>query len=182
MNLLTRMNRTSRSGALSYPETGATARFPLPGGYHHLHVRAPIGYGRPAFEAAGSAVTGWRMHRESGARVVAEAPRAEPGTFVEVSAGLGPLRFRAPCEVVWTAYESGRTGFAYGTRERHPESGEESFVVELAGDGTVWFTVTAFSRPASWYARLAGPLVPVFQQAYARRLTGVLRRIAARAT
>ncbi|MBO0513097.1 DUF1990 domain-containing protein [Streptomyces beijiangensis] len=176
------MNRTSRSGALNYPETGATRSLPLPPGYHHLQVRSPIGYGRTAFEAAGAAVTGWRMHRHSGARVVAESPRAEPGTFVEVSVGCGPLRFRAPCEVIWTAYETGRTGFAYGTRGRHPESGEESFVVELAEDGTVWFMVTAFSRPASWYTRLAGPLVPVLQRAYARRLTAVLRRIAAGTT
>ncbi|MEV0093908.1 DUF1990 domain-containing protein [Streptomyces sp. NPDC050738] len=179
MNLLSRMNRTDHSGDLNYPETGATRGLPLPAGYNHLHFRAPVGHGRDAFETAGSAVTGWLMHRASGARVAAEAPRAEPGTFVEVSMGLGPLRFRAPCEVIWTAYESERTGFAYGTRQRHPERGEESFVVELAEDGTVWFTVTAFSRPASWYTRLAGPLVPVLQRAYAHRLSGALRKIAA---
>ncbi|WP_329126480.1 DUF1990 family protein [Streptomyces sp. NBC_01465] len=182
MNLLSRMNRTDRSGALNYEERGATRLLPLPPGYHHLQVRSPVGHGRAAFEAAGSAVTGWRMHRATGARVTAEVPRVEPETFVEVSLGFGPLRFRAPCEVIWTAYESERTGFAYGTRARHPECGEESFVVELAADGTVWFTVTAFSRPASWYTRLAGPLVPVLQRAYAHRLTAVLRRIADGAT
>ncbi|MFJ8885785.1 DUF1990 family protein [Streptomyces sp. NPDC102402] len=163
---------------LTYPEAGATRLGPLPEGYNHLHHRAVIGRGRADFEAAGATVTEWRMHRAAGAGVVASASRAEPGVTVDVSAGIGRLRVTAPCEVVWTAYERDRTGFAYGTRPGHPERGEESFVVELADDGTVWFTVTAFSRPACWYARLAGPLVPVAQRWYARRLTAVLRRTA----
>lgn len=162
---------------LTYPEVGATRLGPLPDGYHHLHHRVAVGRGRTDFEAAGAAVTEWRMHRASGARVNASAARACTGATVEVSLGVGPLRLTAPCEIVWTAYERDRTGFAYGTRVRHPECGEESFVVELADDGTVWFTVMAFSRPAAWYTRLSGPLVPVVQHWYARRLAATLRRV-----
>ncbi|MFB7216399.1 DUF1990 family protein [Streptomyces sp. NPDC056255] len=162
---------------LSYPEAGATRLGPLPSGYHHLHHRARVGRGPADLRAAGAAVTEWRMHRTSGARVDASAPRADDGVRVRVSLGIGPLRFTAPCQVVWTAYEQDRVGFAYGTEARHPERGEESFVVELADDGTVWFTVTAFSRPAAWYTRLAGPVVPVLQRWYARRLGSTLRRI-----
>ncbi|HWU07953.1 MAG TPA: DUF1990 domain-containing protein [Streptomyces sp.] len=161
---------------LTYPEVGATRLGPLPDGYNHLHHRAVVGRGRPAFEAAGTAVTEWHVHRATGAGVDASAVRAAAGVTVEVSAGIGPLRITAPCEVVWTAYGKDRTGFAYGTRPGHPERGEESFTVELTDDGTVWFTVTAFSRPASWYTRLAGPLVPMAQRWYARRLTTALRR------
>lgn len=169
----------TRATALNYPEIGATRLGPLPDGYHHLHHTTRIGRGRAAFEEAGGAVTTWRMHRRSGARVRTEAVRAEPGTRLEVSAGLGPLRLTAPCEVVWTAYEKDRTGFAYGTVQGHPERGEESFVVDIRDDGSVWFTVMAFSRPAAWYSRLAGPAVPVLQQWYARRLGRTLRQIAA---
>lgn len=161
----------------TYPEVGATRLGPLPDGYHHLHHRTAVGRGRAAFDVAGTAVTQWRMHRAGGARVVASAARAEAAVTVQVSLDIGPVRFTAPCQVVWTAYERNRTGFAYGTCEGHPERGEESFVVELADDGTVWFTVLAFSRPASWYTRLAGPLVPVVQRWYARRLGTTLRRI-----
>ncbi|MFB8071332.1 DUF1990 family protein [Streptomyces californicus] len=164
----------------TYPETGATRHGLLPRGYHHLHHRAPVGRGEADLAAAGAAITEWRMHRASGAGVEASARRAEPGGDVRVSLGLGPLRFTAPCEVVWTAYgEEGRTGFAYGTLAGHPERGEECFVVELADDGTVWFTVLAFSRPAAWYTRLAGPLVPQVQRWYARRLGRTLRRLVA---
>ncbi|MET9922498.1 DUF1990 domain-containing protein [Streptomyces sp. NPDC006435] len=164
---------------LTYSEVGATRLGPLPDGYHHLHHRTRVGRGRADFEAAGAAVTEWRMHRTGGARVRASAGRAEAGVRVRVSLGLGPLRFTAPCRVVWAAYEQDRTGFAYGTEIRHPERGEESFVVELADDGTVWFTVLAFSRPAVWYTRLAGPVVPVLQRCYARWLGTVLRRVVA---
>ncbi|MFD5430197.1 DUF1990 family protein [Streptomyces sp. NPDC127084] len=165
---------------LNYTEVGATRRSTLPHGYQHLHHRTTVGHGRAAFEAAGDAVTGWGMHRATGARVRADS-HAKPGTDVEVALGVGPLRFRAPCQVIWAESGGDRQGFAYGTRRGHPEQGEESFIVELAADGTVWFTVTAFSRPASWYTRLAGPLVPVLQRLYARRLGRALRDIAARA-
>lgn len=163
----------------SFPEVGATRTGPLPAGYHHLRHQTLIGHGRDVFEAAGAAVTTWAMHRKSGARVRAGSARAEPGTAVEIALGAGPLRIAAPCEVVWTAYEEDRTGFAYGTLAGHPESGEESFVVDRRADGSVWFTVTAFSRPARWYTRAAGPLVPVLQRAYARHLGRTLRKIAA---
>ncbi|MEU1090664.1 DUF1990 domain-containing protein [Streptomyces sp. NPDC005892] len=163
----------------TYPETGATRAGPLPRGYDHLRHRARVGRGRAAFEAAGAAVTEWRMHRAAGTLVDASADRAEAGVAVEVTLRVGPLRFTAPCEVVWADYTPERIGFAYGTLDGHPERGEESFVVELADDGTVWFAVTAFSRPALWYTRLAGPLVRVFQRSYVRRLGRTLRRIAA---
>ncbi|MFD8981019.1 DUF1990 family protein [Streptomyces sp. NPDC059564] len=181
---MTRLISTGRD-TVNYPDRGATAHRPLPAGYHHLHHRTRIGEGRAAFEAAGTAVTTFLAHRTSGMRVRTSAadPAAavRPGLRVEVGIGLGPLRISAPCEVIWTAYEPTRTGFAYGTLAGHPECGEESFVVDIDGDGAVWFTVTAFSRPNSWYTRLAGPVVPVLQHAYARFLGRHVRGLAAAA-
>ncbi|WP_030253456.1 DUF1990 family protein [Streptomyces violens] len=165
------------TAALSYPEHGATQHGPLPAGYKHLHVEVPVGHGRAVFERAGEAITAFRMHRAAGVRIRAGAEVAEPGVPVESGLGVGPLRITAPCRVVWSTYDSDRIGFGYGTLEGHPECGEESFVAELRSDGSVWFTVTAFSRAASWYTRLAGPLVPVFQRAYARHCGRTLRRL-----
>lgn len=163
----------------TYPEVCGTRREELPAGYHHLRHQVLIGRGREVFETAGAAVTTWRMHRAAGVRIRAGALRAEPGVAVECALGVGPLRITAPCRVMWTVHEPRRTGFAYGTLTGHPECGEESFVVDIRADDSVWFTVTAFSRPASWYARLAGPLVPVFQRLYARHCGLTLRRLAA---
>ncbi|MFF0448760.1 DUF1990 family protein [Streptomyces sp. NPDC004609] len=162
----------------SCPEAGATRLGPMPDGYHHLHHTTRIGRGRAVYEAAGAAVTTWRVHRAAGLRLRATAPRAAAGVRVEVSAGLGPLRIAAPCEVVWAECGGDRTGFAYGTLTGHPECGEESFVVDIRDDGSVWFTVMAFSRPASWYTRLGGPLTRMLQRACARRLGRTVRRLA----
>ncbi|MFC7793357.1 DUF1990 family protein [Streptomyces cinereoruber] len=178
--LLKDLSRPDRHhpGGPTYREVGAT-RTPeaLPEGYHHLRYSTVVGHGRAAFAAAGTAVTAWRMHRRSGAGLTADADRAGPGVRVEVSAGVGRFRIAVPCAVIWTVYEKDRTGFAYGTLAGHPECGEESFLVTLEPDGAVRFTVTAFSRPAVWYTRLAGPLVPFLQRAYARRLARTLRRL-----
>ncbi|MFF8382582.1 DUF1990 family protein [Streptomyces kanasensis] len=181
MTRLVRSTGTTPDGpppGLTYPEVGATSSAVLPEGYHHLRHREPIGHGRAAFEAAGTAVTTWRMHRASGARVHTDAVRAAPGVRLRVAVGVGRFVYAVPCEVVRTVSEERRVGFAYGTLAGHPECGEEAFVVELRSDGTVWFVVTAFSRPARWYTRLAGPLVPVAQRWYARRLGRTLRKVA----
>ncbi|MFF4425745.1 DUF1990 family protein [Streptomyces sp. NPDC001549] len=166
---------------VSYPDRGATAHRPLPAGYNHLHHRTRLGHGRAVFEAAGTAVTTFHAHRTAGMRVRADVGAVRPGSRAVVGIGLGPLRIDAPCQVIWTAYEPARIGFAYGTLAGHPECGEESFIVDMDPDGTVWFTVTAFSRPNTWYTRLAGPVVPFLQLSFARLLGHHLRKLAATA-
>jgi len=164
----------------NYPDAGAlTGPGPLPAGYRQLHHRTLIGHGRDVLAAAGAAVTTWQMHRGAGIRVVADADRAAPGVTVRCAIGVGPLRVAGPCRVLWSAYEPDRIGFSYGTLAGHPESGEESFVVEMDAAKAVWFTVTAFSRPGRWYTRLAGPVVPVLQHLAARRYAHTVRRVAA---
>ncbi|MFH8222902.1 DUF1990 family protein [Streptomyces sp. NPDC018057] len=161
----------------TYEEVGATRdQGPCPPGFRPLHVRTRIGEGEEVFRRAAEAVFTWELHRAAGVGIDTAAERAAPGAEVTVTlAGL----IKAPCRVVWTAEEPRRAGWAYGTLPGHPESGEESFVVDRTGDGTVWLTVTAFSRPARWYARAGGPATRGFQHAYARRCGTVLRRLCA---
>ncbi|WP_328302107.1 DUF1990 domain-containing protein [Streptomyces sp. NBC_00435] len=173
---MTRLISAGRS-TLNYPDRGATARRPLPAGYNITHHRTRIGHGRTVLEAAGAAVTTFRAHRGSGMLVTADGGPVRPGDRVVVGMGVGPLRIEAPCEVIWTAYEPRRIGFAYGTLAGHPARGEESFVVDMEADGSVWFEVNAFSLPARWYMRLAGPVPPFLQQAYARRLGRFVREL-----
>lgn len=87
------------------------------------------------------------------------------------------MSLRAPCEVVWTIDEPRRRGFAYGTLPGHPERGEEAFVADWDEDDAVWLTITAFSTGARWFARLAAPLVPLFQNGYALCCGMVIRRL-----
>lgn len=74
-----------------------------------------------------------------------------------------------------TVDEPGRRGFAYGTLPGHPESGEESFVVELVGD-EVWLEIVAFSRPGALLVKLVGPLSLLLQQTALRAYVKSLGR------
>ncbi|WP_309060686.1 DUF1990 domain-containing protein [Streptomyces sp.] len=166
------------SADFTYDHVGAT-REPgfCPPGFRPLHVRTRLGEGEEVLRRAAEAVMTWEMHRAMGVGIDASADRAAPGVDVTVTlAGM----IKAPCRVVWTMAEHRRTGWAYGTLSGHPECGEEAFVVDRTGDGTVWLTVSAFSRPARWYARAGGPATRGLQHAYARRCGKVLRHLATR--
>jgi uncharacterized protein (UPF0548 family) len=158
----------------TYAEVGATRHEPLPPGYRHLKYRTELG--PDDFTAAADAILTFRMHRGTGARIRTTAERAAPG--VRLTVGLGPLV--APCEVVWAIDDADRAGFGYGTLPGHQARGEEAFLVERDAQGRVWFSVTAFSLPARWPMRLAGPAAAPAQQLYARICGRALKRLCAR--
>jgi uncharacterized protein (UPF0548 family) len=151
---------------LTYREVGRTAGI-LPAGYHHLSQRVPIGHGPQLFADAGNAVLRWRVQIGAGLEVSVSSPVAVPGAVVVLGLGIGPLRLDAPCRVVYALDEPRRRGFAYGTLAGHPESGEEAFMIEHHDDGTVTFTIAAFSRPSTLPAKIAGPVGRIVQ----RRIT-----------
>ncbi|MBF6415703.1 DUF1990 family protein [Nocardia cyriacigeorgica] len=158
----------------TYAEVGAT-NGPLPAGYHQFSQRRRIGHGRALFDLAGDAVTAYRMQRGTGIFHTASTPTAEPGTLLTVRLGIGPLAITAPCRVVYVLDEPNRRGFAYGTLPGHPESGEELFAVEYdPSDDSVYGVVTAFSRGATWYTRLGGPLARVVQRVIAGKYIDAL--------
>ncbi|MEU4625483.1 DUF1990 domain-containing protein [Actinoplanes sp. NPDC023801] len=158
---------------VTYPHVGFTRTGRFPDGYRHLRHRTVLGSGEDVLARAGEAVLSFRMHRAIGVRITADAGRAAPGVLLTV--GLGPLR--APCEVVWAVEEPDRIGFAYGTRPGHPATGEEAFLVERDEHDRVWFTVTAFSRPAGTLMRVTGPFAVAFQHTFARACGLALRRL-----
>jgi uncharacterized protein (UPF0548 family) len=166
---------------LTYREAGATAG-DLPAGYHQFTRSRPIGYGHQLFAAAGDAVRDWQVQPGAGLQVSASSPTAVAGTVLLLGLGIGSLRLRAPCRVVYAVDEPRRRGFAYGTLAGHPESGEEAFMIEHHDDDSVSFTITAFSRPATRLAKIAGPLGAVVQRqitaAYLRSLGKIAVQVA----
>ena len=80
-------------------------------------------------------------------------------------------------EVVAVGETDARGGFAYGTLTGHPVSGEEAFIVEHDVEGRVWFSVTAFSRPARWPAMIGGPATVFAQRLYAKQCGRALRKL-----
>ncbi len=96
-------------------------------------------------------------------------PLVSPGTTAVLSIKAFGLVVKAPVRVVYLVEEPGRRGFAYGTLPGHPESGEESFVVERRQDDSVWIVIRAFSRPSTWYYRLGYPVLRIMQARATRR-------------
>lgn len=157
------------SRALTFREIGASLAAELPTGYRHQSHRVRLGTGQGLFERSAEAVMGWELHHRAGVHPAPGTPPARVGLDVDLTARVGPLSLRAPCRVVAVIDDRARRGFAYGTLAGHPECGEEAFVVRIDHHDTVWLEITAFSRPANWYARLGGPLTHAAQRAATRR-------------
>jgi uncharacterized protein (UPF0548 family) len=150
---------------LTYSQVGATATT-LPPDYHHVQKSAVIGRGRQRFEDAAAAGMRWGMLRGAGVRVTATTEIAAVGSDVIVH--LGPVQ--APCRVVYVVDEPDRRGFAYGTLPGHAESGEELFLVRYdPATENVFADVTAFSRHAMWWSRLASPFTSLVQRVVTSR-------------
>jgi len=148
--------------SFTYSEVGGTAG-PLPPGYQHLRASRVVGSGRDLFEQCAETVLTWGVQRGAGLLVV-PGDRVVEGSEHRVGLGTGPFRLWAPCRVVYVVDEPDRKGFAYGTLPGHPERGEESFVVSIDDEDVVEFEVTAFSKPATWFAKLGGPVTKVIQR------------------
>ncbi|MDP9168351.1 MAG: DUF1990 domain-containing protein [Actinomycetota bacterium] len=149
----------------TYSEIGATAG-PPPVGYHIQRASAVIGHGRDRYEEAAQKVMRWGMLRGAGLTVTASTEVAAVGS--EVIVGLGPVR--APCRVVYVVDEPDRRGFAYGTLPGHAESGEELFAVRFdPAEESVHAEISAFSRHATWWSKLAGPFTSVAQRQVSKR-------------
>ncbi|EFQ83407.1 hypothetical protein HMPREF0063_11069 [Aeromicrobium marinum DSM 15272] len=156
---------------LTYAEVGATARSPLPAGYHH--VRAHRDLGAVDLDAVAEVLLTWQMHERAGVRRVRGAERVAHGAEVT-------FRFLGqtiPCRVVAVVDEPDRRGFAYGTLPGHPECGEERFLLERdPATGHVSAVITAFSRPGTWRTRIIGPLGRALQRHMTRRYLAALTR------
>jgi uncharacterized protein (UPF0548 family) len=163
---------------LTYREVGATAG-DLPAGYHQFTRSLPIGRGQQLFADAGDAVRQWQVQLGAGLQVSASSPTAVAGAVLILGLGFGSLRLRAPCRVVYAVDEPRRRGFAYGTLAGHPESGEEAFMIEHHDDDTVSLRITAFSRPATRLAKIAGPVGAVVQRRITARYLGSLGKVMA---
>lgn len=158
--LKARWAQLTRAG-FSYPDVGASAGGEFPSGYRHIRRELRVGTGRPCFLACAEKVMNWQMHRNAGIRFESSMPTAEPGSLALV--GVGPIM--GGCRVVYVIDEPCRRGFAYGTLEGHPESGEEFFGVRFdPSDGAVVAEIAGFSRPGRWWVKAGDPLASLVQR------------------
>ena len=147
-----------------------------PAGYVLDHNRQRLGAGNATFEVAVSALRRWQMFPAPLARVVPTEVGVEAGQTLGVLVRAVGAWWLNSARIVYVIDEVAaspasprRFGFAYGTLPGHAESGEERFVVEQLADGSVWYDLTAFSRPRYWGARLARPVTRMLQRRFATR-------------
>jgi uncharacterized protein (UPF0548 family) len=153
----------------SYAEVGATrsmAVASLDDRYLVHDETWEVGSGRSAFEAASECLMTLDMQRAAGLAVIAAPDLVEDGSTFRLGIGIGRLRVNAPCRVVYTLDDTAdSSGFAYGTLDGHPESGEVRFELGLGPDeGPVHLRIASFSKPASLLARLGGPITRYLQR------------------
>jgi uncharacterized protein (UPF0548 family) len=136
-----------------------------------------------AFERGRALLRSWGPQIGAGMRVEGSSASTEVGETATLRTRVcGVLPLRALTRIHWVADDRDRAGFGYETLPGHPEDGRESFVV-TRGVGTegfeeVWFTVTAYSKPAAWYARLGGPVTRMLQLRYANKYLVAIARAA----
>lgn len=72
--------------------------------------------------------------------------------------------------IVFVKVDAHHYGFAYGTLPNHIQSSEELFQITRDGQGDVYYTLTAFSRPRFWVVRFIYPLSHYFQKKFIETL------------
>ena len=111
------------------------------------------------------------------------ATRPQDGTWAEApsvhrryerTVRIGPARWESATSAVMHWEVKTRSGFAYGTLDGHPVSGEEAFIVHRSPDGIVWLTLRSLTRPAPGLWRLAFPAILPAQRWYRRRYARAL--------
>src|SRR3954468_4484324 len=154
----------------------------MAGSYHEMTLSGSVGRGAAAFDSASAAVLSLRMHRKAGVRMTMPGEVVRVGDVVRIAFGIGPLAIHGSCDVVWVADEPRKRGFRYRTRPDHPEDGEESFVVDWAGNDEVIVRIDSRARPQMLIMRLAGPLGRLGAALVNRRYLWAVRKIVAAET
>ena len=183
----TAVSRASRRRRSRIGQVGATRNRALRG-FVADRYRVRLGTGEATFERARRALRQWRMFPAELAAVLPADSPIEVGTNVAVRLKGPGLWVLAAARIVYVVEETvecdehavERFGFAYGTLREHLECGEERWVVEWRkDDDSVWYELTAFSRPRHLLAWLGYPLVRWNQKRFARLSQAAMVRAAA---
>lgn len=157
----------------SYPDANSDiAAGQSPPGYVRDHHRIKLGDGAEVFRTAIDALRRWEMFNIGWLRLCWPDAPIEIGTTVAVLADLRCFWSLNACRITRVFDDDGeisRYGFAYGTLPDHVESGQESFIVEWnSTDDSVWYDLSAYSRPNQWLAKLGYPVTRALQKRFAR--------------
>ena len=161
---------TDPVAGLNYGPTGISRPGePAPGGLRIRERSVVLGEGDELWAQAIAAVSGWAIKKRVGFWV---APNDDPvvaGRDYDLRFGIGRIRLREPVRVIWVEDSGERRGFGYGTRPRHPITGEEAFLVERLPGGGIRMLVRSVSRVSAGRWRLLAPAIRIAQPWFMRR-------------
>jgi uncharacterized protein (UPF0548 family) len=141
----------------------------VPKGFARDHLRAEIGSGAAAFEAARAAFRRWEQFDLGWVRVANPEAAIEQESVVAVEAHTLGLWSVNCSRILYVIDEPDRFGFGYGTTHLHVERGEERFLLEYYPvSGAVYYDLLAVSQPANWLAWLGYPYTRRQQHRFAR--------------
>jgi uncharacterized protein (UPF0548 family) len=159
----------------TYPEPGVSRDGGAPPGFDVDRRQRAVGRGRQAFAAGCAALRAWEMGRHGWAEIQG-VPPVVAGTEVAMVVRFLGLWWVNACRIVYVIDEPRRFGLAYGTLPGHVECGEERFSVEWREDDSVWYDLTAFSRPRHPLVRLGYPLARRLQKRFALQSLAAMER------
>lgn len=149
----------------TYEEVGQS-RGEFPTGYDHDYNEIYLGEGEACLKKAKVAVQAWCMFPRTWTRIHPGDAPIKKGQVVMVLFRLFGCWWGNACRIIYTVDTADRFGFGYGTLKGHVEKGEEYFGVRMETDGSVYYEVRAFSRPAIWLTKLTYPLSRLFQRRF----------------
>ncbi len=161
---LKQLRSQQRQEDLTYDGVGLTLD-ELPVGYHHMRVTRVVGSGAAHFGRGREAIRTWKAQAALQLVLEPSVPAFVEGEVLVFALPMRPSPFWATgaCRIVRIVDEPQRFGFVYGTLPHHPETGEEAFLVHHHDDGTVSFSITAFSNAKALPMRVSGAVGRIIQ-------------------
>ena len=123
-----------------------------------------LGSGRKTFKKASQMILSWEHFRLGWAYT--NSPDVRVGAPVVVVARALGLWTINPLRVCSKQTGRSRVSFSHRTLEGHQLAGEETFVVDMKKDGSVWYGIQTVSRPDTLIALLAYPVLRVYQNKF----------------
>ena len=143
------------------------------------HTRVKLGAGEEVFAAAKAALESWQQFQIGWLDAWPATTPIRQGEVVAVVARSIGLWWLNACRIVYLIdeeLEEKKFGFAYGTLPDHAGAGEERFLIEMDGDGSVWYDILAFSRPNHVLARIGYPYVRRVQKRFGQQSAAAMQQ------
>ncbi len=151
---------------LTYQPIGGTKSSEPVHGHDNDYQCVKVGHGLPDFEKAKEALKQWKHFPGDWTAILPAQTPIWEGQNLAMFFRLFGFWWRNSCRIVYVRDEARHFAFAYGTLPGHIESGEEVFGVFIDAQDDVYYELSAFSKPRTWFVRLGYPMARLLQEKF----------------